>query len=160
MEPKAPILLLLILFTGCSVMKPSEELCGQYQNGTFKQYVYNNSGLGHWKRMTYVTNRVDSFQTIITISNLLPPDTLYYSIKWLNPCSYEINYIKGADDWLDSLLKNKHIPPSKSYRISKATPMYYIQSYDRKQKDTLWIQRKLLPDVELPKIIYPRLFQI
>jgi len=160
MATKTLALLLLILFSGCSALKPSDISCDQCHKGTFKEYIYNNSGLGHWKEMTYITNRCDSFETIITISNFFPSDTLYYGIKWLSPCSYRLNYIKGANHWLDSLLKSKFFSTSETYRISQVTSMYYIQSTNRKQKDTLWIQRKILPDVGLPKIFYPLPSQI
>ena len=136
-------------------MKTSEALCDQYHNGNFEQNIYNDSGLGHWKEMTLLISRTDSIQGVVTISNLLPPDTSYYSIRWLSSCSYEISYIRRDGQLISPFEYERLIPASQTYRMSKANAFYSIQRMNGGERDTVWVRRKIIPDVILPKFVVP-----
>jgi hypothetical protein len=138
MRIKKPVIVLLVCLLGCTTARISETTCKKCEKGNFIQYAYNNSGLGHWKKLTFLINRTDSTEIVINTANILPADTCYYKIKWLNSCSYEATYIAGAGEWVDSLIRNKKYPAPQKYSIIKGTDKYYIQRQDE-QNDTIWI---------------------
>jgi hypothetical protein len=134
------LLLTPIFFIGCqATQRIQESTCKMYQTGNFIQNEYNNSGLGHWRKMSFLINRTNSSETIISTKTILPDDTSYYSIKWLTPCSYELTYISSTNMWVDSLIKNRLLPDKQKFFIIKGNEKYYIQRQDD-EKDTVWIR--------------------
>jgi hypothetical protein len=135
-------LIILACLVSCRTMKISENSCKLYQKGIFEQNAYNNSELGHWRKLTYLINRSDSTETVISLpTKIFPADTTYYKIKWIDECSYETTYLTGGSHWLDSLIRNKKIPKTWKCSIIKGTDKFYIQKRDR-QIDTMWIKSK------------------
>lgn len=135
---KALLLLTSYFMTGCQTSKHLQDSrCESYHTGSFIQNEYNESGLGHWKKMSFLISRTDSTELIISKTNILPDDTSLYYIKWLTPCSYELSYVSSTNTWVDSLIKIKILPERKTYFIIKATEKFYIQKQDN-EKDTVW----------------------
>jgi hypothetical protein len=142
MSAKNICLIILASLVSCRTIKISENSCKLYQKGIFEQNAYNNSGLGHWRKLTYLINRSDSTETVISLlTKIFPADTTYFRIKWIDECSYETTYLSGGGHWLDSLIRNKKIPDRWKCSIIKGTDKFYIQKRDR-QIDTMWIKSK------------------
>lgn len=140
MHLKALLLLTASFITGCLATRNlTDSKCKLYQTGSFIQNEYNESGLGHWKKMSFLISRTDSTEFIVSKRNILPDDTSYYNIKWLTPCSYELTYVSSTNTWVDSLVKKKLLSEKQTYFIIKATEKYYIQKEDD-EKDTIWIR--------------------
>lgn len=140
------ILFLLVLhtITGCRATQGiTASECQLYQAGNFIQNEYNNSGIGHWRKMSFLINRTDSTERVSdgASDGNIWRDTTYYKIKWLSPCSYERTYISGTNTWVDSLVKRGIVPDKQKCFIMEGNGKYYIQKVD-KQKDTIWIQER------------------
>ena len=136
---KRLVLVFLVCFCGCATLKISDNACDRYKKGNFINYEYNNSSIGHWKKLTYLITRYDSIETTISTERPFPAETTYYKIKWLDPCTYETTYITGANNWVDSLIRNKAYPNTWKNSIIKGTDKYYIRARNM-QRDTIWIQ--------------------
>lgn len=134
------LLITSFFFIGCQATKQIENsTCTLYKKGNFVQYEYNDSGMGHWRKMSFLITRTDTTEIIISKMTILPDDTSYYHIRWSTPCSYEQTYISSTNKWVDSLVKEKSLPEKRTYFITKAKEKYYIQKQDNK-KDTIWIR--------------------
>lgn len=137
---KRMLLLTPIFLGGCQVTKRiPDSTCKLYQTGNFIQNEYNDSGLGHWRKMTFLINRTNSTETVISTRTIVPDDTTYYSIKWLTPCSYEFTYISSTNTWIDSSMKKILLSTKRKCFIIKGNEKYYIQRQDD-QKDTIWVR--------------------
>ena len=137
---KAFLLMCLHFIAGCSNTRNiSDSKCRLFQIGNFIQNEYNESGLGHWKKMSFLISRNDSSEFIISKRNTLPDDSSYYKIKWLSSCRYEQTYISSTNAWVDSLIKTKLLSEKETYSIIKATEKYCIQKHHG-ERDTLWIR--------------------
>src|SRR5690606_41737294 len=99
MYPKAFLLVCLYFLAGClNTRNIPEAKCRLFRTGNFIQNEYNESGLGHWKKMSFLIYRNDSSEFIISKTNILPDDSSYYKIKWLSSCSYEQIYISRSEE--------------------------------------------------------------
>jgi len=140
MYPKAFLLVCLYFLAGClNTRNIPEAKCRLFRTGNFIQNEYNESGLGHWKKMSFLIYRNDSSEFIISKTNILPDDSSYYKIKWLSSCSYEQIYVSSNNKWVDSLVRAKLLTEKETYFIIKATEKYCIQKHNG-AKDTLWIR--------------------
>lgn len=134
------LLLTSIFLAGCQTIKKiPDSTCRTYQTGNFIQNEYNDSGLGHWRQMSFLINRSNSSEIIISSKTILPGDTSYYSIKWLTPCSYELTYISSTNNFVDSLIKAKLLPDKRKYFIIEGNERYYIHKQGV-EIDTIWVR--------------------
>ena len=98
--------------------------------------MYNESGLGHWQKLTYFITRSDTLELVT--SGHFPNDTAMYRITWTGTCEYKSLRLNPKID-LDSFLVQQH-PTGTSHKIMKITDEYFIvKNNDR--KDTIWKAR-------------------
>jgi hypothetical protein len=128
------------LCLGCHVTKQVEyAACESYHRGLFVQNKYNNSGLGHWTSMSFLTSRTDTSERVITTGAFLPHDTSYYRINWRTACKYELTYVSSTNKFLDSLINKDPSIGTIQCAIVKDGNGYYIKKCDE-EADTVWIR--------------------
>ena len=94
--------------------------------------MYNESGLGHWTKLTYFISRNDSLE--IVTSTHFPKDTAINKITWTGACEYKLLRLNPKID-LDSFLIRQN-PNGTSHIIVNATEDYFIvKNFGR--KDTI-----------------------
>ena len=99
--------------------------------------MYNESGLGHWKKLTYFITRSDSLE--IVTSTHFPEDTAINKITWTGACEYKSFRLNPKID-LDSFLVREN-PTGTHHTIVKATEDYFIVK-NLGRKDTIWKVRR------------------
>jgi len=95
--------------------------------------MYNNSGLGHWTKMTLYIERNDSFE--ITTREYPIKDTQISRLKWTGPCEYNLLWI-NPQTHLDSVYL-KVSPNGTTYSIKQVTAKYILVKSSG-QIDTIW----------------------
>ena len=127
---------LTFTFYGCTVTKPLHQTCNEFRNGRYTYNIYNESGLGHWRKLTYFITLSDSLE--IVTSTHLPKDTAINKITWTGACGYKSLRLNPKSD-LDSFLIRQN-PTGTRYTIVRATEAYFIvKNFGR--KDTIWRSR-------------------
>ena len=128
--------LLILVFYSCGVTKPLPQDCSGFRTGRFILNIYNESGMGHWNKLTYYVTRADTLE--IVTSTHFTQDTSIYRITWTGPCEYKSLLLNPKIE-LDSILLQQN-PTGTSHKIVKATDDYFIvKNYGR--KDTIWKAR-------------------
>lgn len=127
-------ILLSLTFYSCKVIKPSSEKCSEFRSGRYIFNLYNESGLGHWTKLTYFIIRNDSSELVT--STHFPQDTSIYRVTWIGDCEYKTLLLNPKIS-LDSFLVNKH-PLGINNTITKATNKYFIIKNDGNTRDTIW----------------------
>lgn len=128
--------LLFVVFYSCVATKPSLQTCSGFRTGRYIFSIYNESGVGHWKKITYFINRADTLE--IVTSNHFPQDTLIYKITWTGACEYK-SFLLNPKLGLDSFLIRQY-PTGTSHRIVKMTDEYFLVKNSGRE-DTLWKAR-------------------
>ena len=126
-------LFLFFYLNGCLSTKPSVDVCNGFKNGSYIQYMYNNSGLGHWTKMTLYIERNDSLQ--ITTREYPISDTTISRLKWLSPCKYNLLWLNPQTHLDSTFLKVS--PNGITYLIKEVTSKYILVK-SNSQLDTLW----------------------
>jgi len=128
----------LLTFTlySCAVTKPSPPTCSEFRTGRYIFNMYNESGLGHWKKLTYFITRNDTLELVTSIH--FPQDTSIYQITWAGDCEYKSVRLNPKLD-LDSFFIRQY-PTGTSHKIVKATDDYLIVKSNGR-KDTIWKAR-------------------
>lgn len=124
---------LFLCSSACVSTKPTPDVCNSFKSGKYVQYMYNNSGLGHWTKMTLHIDIRDSFQ-IVTREYPIR-DTQISRLKWPSPCKFNSLWINPKTD-LDSA-SVKIYPKGTNYSIKKVTSKYILVK-SRGQVDTIW----------------------
>lgn len=120
-------------FLKCTVTKLAPQQCDEFRSGSYVYNMYNESGLGHWTKLTYFITRNDSLK--IVTSNHFPQDTSIYRITWTGTCEYKSLLLNPKFDF-DSFLVRRN-PTGTRHTIVKAADDYFIvKQFGR--KDTLW----------------------
>jgi hypothetical protein len=142
-----PKILRLTLFCtlifSCRVTKKIDESkCNLNQVGNFVEYSFNNSGMAHWKKISYLISRTELREMIISQVDILSEsDTSYYDVKWLTPCSYEMSFIRSTNKYLDSLVKGKAFSVKHKISIVESNSRFYIKQIDKQKRlDTVWVR--------------------
>jgi hypothetical protein len=135
---KVVVSVCIAVLVACKTLKPIDNTCMQYRKGKFVQYLYNNSGLGHWhKAVTYI-ERGDSTET--EILNSIIVDTFRYSVRWTSPCAFQLTFIAASDTFVNSMVKQMGNRKPK-FKIVGGTDKYYLQrSQAQNTIDTIWIR--------------------
>lgn len=128
-----PLLLLFALLGSCVSTKPTAGDCAGCKTGHFTYDMYDNSGIGHWPKMTLFVERNDSLEIITR--NYPIQDTVISRITWLSDCKYNLQRLFPVSHF-DSLYV-KLRPKGNTYTIKKVTANYILTKQDRKA-DTLW----------------------
>jgi hypothetical protein len=128
----------LLTFTlhSCAATKPLPQMCSEFRNGRYFYNMYNESGLGHWKKLTYFITRSDTSEVVT--STHFPEDTSIYKITWTGACEYKSLRLNPKLD-LDSFLIRQD-PTGINHKIVKATDEYFIMK-NNGRKDTIWKAR-------------------
>jgi hypothetical protein len=116
------------------VTKPTPEKCSNFRSGRYIFNMYNETGLGHWRKLSYFITRNDSLEFVT--SNAFPNDTSIYRITWTGPCEYR-SFLLNPKIGLDSFLVQKY-PSGTINTILKVTDDYFIVKNYGNQRDTVW----------------------
>jgi hypothetical protein len=84
--------------------------------------MYNEGGLGHWKKLTYFITRSDTLEVVT--STHFSEDTSIYQVTWIGACEYKSLRLNPKLD-LDSF-QIRQQPTGTSHKIVKATNDYFI----------------------------------
>jgi hypothetical protein len=125
--------LLTFIISGCASTKPTKKACEEFRNGRFIFNMYNESDLGHWKKLTYFISRNDTIEIVTSMH--FPEDTSIFKISWTGDCEYKSLRINPKLN-IDSFLIQKK-PTGTRHKIVIATDEYYIVS-NNSRKDTIW----------------------
>lgn len=121
---------------GCTATKPSPKACSEFRTGSYTFNIYNESGLGHWKKLTYFITRSDTLELVT--STHFPEDTSIYRITWTNACEYKSLRLNPKLD-LDSFILRQE-PTGTIHKIVKASDEYFLLK-NNGRKDTIWKAR-------------------
>ncbi len=128
---------MFFLLNACNEPAPSAADCSKLKNGFFRYKFRIGDKLSH-----YLIARKDSIQVE---TNLDEGEVARYRIKWLDPCTYELQFQSSSLS-----LTSKEIAARRSIvlktEIQKVTDRYYIFKSSSRQfsnsfHDTIWIGR-------------------
>jgi hypothetical protein len=126
--------LLTLTFYSCTVTKSPSEKCSEFRSGKYIFNMYNESALGHWKKLTFFITRNDSLEHVT--STHFSNDTSIFRITWTGVCEYRELLLNPKND-IDSFLIERY-PSGTSNTIIKAKNDYFIVRHDAYIKDTIW----------------------
>jgi len=134
---KVSFLFLFMAVNLVSCRDRSQPECSKFKTGTFLYYTHLE---GMHMKVKVIRN--DLVQTEIDTHT---GDTFVLRIKWLDPCSYEMHYIKYSHSIPDSLSEMMHKLVIKS-TILETTDKYYIFHTEANLnklilQDTMWIAK-------------------
>jgi len=135
---KTILVLTFIVSTTMAFQKIRTFDCETYKKGKFSKFVYNNTGLGHWKRQEVFVERDDSIQT--ETIQMSPGDTIFYHIKWMGDCKYKLSFIKATNTLTDSVIRYYSKLRELKYVIQKGNDKYYVEKNSGKL-DTTWVRQ-------------------
>ena len=129
--------LLTLTFYSCTATKLPFQKCSDFRSGRYFSNMYNESGLGHWTKLTYYITRSDSLEFVT--STQFVNDTTIYKVTWTGDCEYKLLLLNPKTK-LDSLLITRH-PTGINNTVVKATDDYFIIKNYSDTKDTVWKAR-------------------